>query len=313
MNSKTVTRPFVRTLLFALVLFLTSTALMAQVSVSINIAPPPLPVYAQPIAPGPGFIWTPGYWAYGADGYFWVPGTWVRAPFVGALWTPGYWGWRGGYYLWNAGYWGPRVGFYGGVNYGFGYIGTGYHGGYWNNGVFNYNTAVNNINVTNIHNTYNRTVVENTTASRVSYHGGTGGIVAEPNAEERLAERDHHTYATPVQLRHEQAAGSNRAQLASVNHGTPALAATPRPAVNDRRHGAARGVDAAGSVPNGDKHGASATRVAGAQVGNDGEPGRGNPHHSGGVSNGQSGAHPPNQAQGAHHGGEHQEEGQHAR
>ena len=66
-------------------------------------------------------MWTPGYWAWGNDGYYWVPGTWVPAPAVGLLWTPGYWGWSGGYYRWNVCYWGPHVGFYGGVNYGFGY------------------------------------------------------------------------------------------------------------------------------------------------------------------------------------------------
>jgi hypothetical protein len=76
--------------------------------VSITIAPPVLPVYVQPAIPGPGYIWTPGYWAYGDAGYYWVPGTWVLPPAVGVLWTPGYWGWHDGIYGWNAGYWGPR-------------------------------------------------------------------------------------------------------------------------------------------------------------------------------------------------------------
>src|SRR5258707_1094168 len=62
--------------------------------ISITIAPPELPVYEQPEIPAPGYIWTPGYWAYGPDGYFWVPGTWVEPPAVGLLWTPGYWGWH---------------------------------------------------------------------------------------------------------------------------------------------------------------------------------------------------------------------------
>ena len=67
------------------------------VGVSVSIAPPELPVYEQPICPGDGYIWTPGYWAYDpADGYYWVPGTWVEAPEVGFLWTPGYWGWGNG-------------------------------------------------------------------------------------------------------------------------------------------------------------------------------------------------------------------------
>ena len=109
----------------------------------------------------PGYIWTPGYWAYGPEGYYWVPGTWVLAPYVGALWTPGYWGWGSGASFGTPGTGGPHVGFYGGVNYGFGYIGVGYHGGYWNGGVFNYNSAVTNVNVTNIHNTYNNPVAQN--------------------------------------------------------------------------------------------------------------------------------------------------------
>ncbi len=66
------------------------------VGVSIHVGPPALPVYAQPICPAPGYIWTPGYWAYGTEGYYWVPGTWVMAPTPGYLWTPGYWGWVGG-------------------------------------------------------------------------------------------------------------------------------------------------------------------------------------------------------------------------
>src|ERR1017187_3715438 len=65
------------------------------IGVSINIAPPVLPIYEQPPLPAPGFLWTPGYWAYGDAGYFWVPGVWVRPPHVGLLWTPGYWGWGG--------------------------------------------------------------------------------------------------------------------------------------------------------------------------------------------------------------------------
>ena len=88
----------------------------AGVFISVNIAPPVLPVYVQPALPAPGYIWTPGYWAYGDAGYYWVPGVWVSPPRVGVLWTPGYWGFVGGAYAWHGGYWGPHVGFYGGVN-----------------------------------------------------------------------------------------------------------------------------------------------------------------------------------------------------
>jgi hypothetical protein len=56
----------------------------AQVSIGISVGfpPPELPVYVQPICPGEGYIWTPGYWAWDPDyeDYYWVPGTWVLDP-----------------------------------------------------------------------------------------------------------------------------------------------------------------------------------------------------------------------------------------
>ena len=106
-------------------------------------APPPLPEYDQPESPGDGYLWTPGYWAAGPDGYYWVNGVWVEPPYVGALWTPGFWGYNGleSNYFWNDGYWGQNVGFYGGLNYGYGYFGNGFYGGAWNGGQFFDNAA----------------------------------------------------------------------------------------------------------------------------------------------------------------------------
>ncbi len=196
--------------------------------VSITIAPPVLPVYVQPAIPAPGYIWTPGYWAYGPDGYFWVPGTWVMPPSVGVLWTPGYWGWNSGVYAWNAGYWGPTIGFYGGVNYGFGYTGVGYAGGYWAGGVFSYNRTVNNFGNVNITNVYNKTVIVDKNASRVSFNGGNGGINARPTPREEAAMREQHIAATSTQTQHEHTASTTRENLASVNHGSPTIAATSK-------------------------------------------------------------------------------------
>jgi hypothetical protein len=75
---------------------------LAQIAVgiSVHVGPPALPVYTQPPCPGDGYLWTPGYWAYGPVGYYWVPGVWVTPPRVGVLWTPGYWGFGGGLYGW---------------------------------------------------------------------------------------------------------------------------------------------------------------------------------------------------------------------
>jgi hypothetical protein len=222
--------PSIRTLLFALVVLAMSAASFAQVGISITIGPPALPVYEQPPCPAEGYIWTPGYWAYGPDGYYWVPGTWVLAPQPGFLWTPGWWGWGGSAFIFHEGYWGPRIGFYGGINYGYGYFGNGYEGGRWDNGRFFYNRSVNNVNVTNIHNVYNTTVINNTTVNRVSYNGGNGGINTRPTREQETAANERHLPPVAAQTQHAETARSNPELRASENHGKPPIAATPKPA-----------------------------------------------------------------------------------
>jgi hypothetical protein len=195
------------------------------VGVSITVAPPVLPVYDQPPLPGPGYIWTPGYWAWSDDGdYYWVPGTWVEPPAVGLLWTPGYWACNDdGIYVWNAGYWGPHIGFYGGVNYGWGYGGVGYGGGFWRNGVFSYNRTVNHFGSVHITNIYSKTVIVNN--NHVSFNGGSGGLTSKPNPQEMAAAKENHTPPTGVQTQHQQQASTNRDLRASVNGGNPKIAA----------------------------------------------------------------------------------------
>jgi hypothetical protein len=221
-----------RSLLFSLLLLILSGSAFAQIGVgiSVNFGPPALPIYEQPICPGDGYIWTPGYWAYDPySGYYWVPGTWVLAPQVGFLWTPGYWGWGGGGYFWNDGYWGPHVGFYGGINYGFGYVGVGYLGGRWDHGHFAYNTYVNHVNTTVIHNTYNTTIANNVTVNRVSYNGGEGGIQTRATAQEQSYANERHVPPVAEQRQHVEAARGNPELRASANHGVPPIAATARP------------------------------------------------------------------------------------
>jgi hypothetical protein len=204
-------------------------AMQAQVAVGISadFAPPELPVYEQPICPGDGYIWTPGYWAWDPNfaDYYWVPGTWVLPPQPGYLWTPGYWDWSGTAFVFYPGYWGPQVGFYGGINYGFGYFGHGYEGGRWEGGHFHYNRAVNNINVSEIHNVYNTNVV-NRNETRVSFSGGNGGINARPTAEEQAARQNRHIGSVAAQQQQINAARADHSLRASENHGKPPIAAT---------------------------------------------------------------------------------------
>jgi hypothetical protein len=195
--------------------------------------PPALPEYQQPSSPGDGYMWTPGYWDYNNEGYYWVPGAWVSAPYEGALWTPGYWGFRGGRYAHYRGYWGRHVGYYGGINYGFGYIGFGYQGGYWRGNQFDYNRSVNNIDISVVRNYYSYRVT-NTSVTRVSYNGGSGGVSYRPRAAEIAAIREEHNPPMAAQMELRQSAQVNRQNFASVNHGRPAIVVSARPLPADR-------------------------------------------------------------------------------
>ena len=213
---------------------LAASAAQAQMAVDIrvNIAPPPLPFYEQPVIPAEGYLWVPGYWAWdAADGdYYWVPGTWVEPPQPELLWTPAWWGWVDGRYVFYPGYWGREVGFYGGIDYGYGYTGEGYYGGRWDHGAFFYNRSVNNVASVRITNVYERTVVVNV-RTNASFNGGNGGTTARPTPKEEAIARERHVEATPVQRQQAETASKDRSLFSKQNHGEPAVAATPRAGV----------------------------------------------------------------------------------
>jgi len=144
-------------------------------------APPPLQDEVQPECPTEGYLWQPGNWAWDASvgQYVWVPGQWAAPTQVGYLWTPSYWAFENGVYLWHVGYWGNTVGFYGGLNFGYGFWGDGFVGGRWEGGHFMYNTAVMRVNV-NIHTTFvDRSRVFVGVRNRAAFNG-RGGVVKEP-------------------------------------------------------------------------------------------------------------------------------------
>jgi hypothetical protein len=200
-------------LVLALGLFVaTLSPARAFIGVSVGIAPPPLPVCVQPAYPGAGYIWTPGYWAWDTDAndYYYVPGAWVLSPEVGLLWTPCWWGWQDGAYCFHSGFWGPSVGFYGGIDYGYGYNGRGYDGGYWRDGRF-----------------HNRDVAT-ANGSRVSFNGGRGGTTAVATAAERNAAAERRLGATSAQNAQARSALADPSQRFSSNHGRPAVTGTAR-------------------------------------------------------------------------------------
>ena len=168
-------------------------AMAAAPADSITAPTPPQPLQdeVQPPCPTDGYLWQPGNWTFVGGQYVWAPGVWAAPPTVGFLWTPAYWGYVNGVYLYNAGYWGPTVGFYGGLNFGYGYAGEGFAGGRWEGGNFRYNTAVMRVSV-NVHNTYvDRSAYHPVPRNRAAFHG-PGGITREPSPRER-AELDRHT------------------------------------------------------------------------------------------------------------------------
>lgn len=222
-----------RWLLLALLISIVPASSYAGVFISVGFAPPVLPVYEQPPCPEEGWMWTPGYWAYGDDGYYWVPGTWVPAPYEGALWTPPYWGWSSGLYVFHPGYWGRHVGYYGGVNYGFGYLGIGFIGGRWHDHDFEYNRAYMHVDDRRFHHVYEDRRDEDryrvARDSHIAYSGGPGGIHHDPGPEERMAEHDQHMGRTSYQTQHVNAAKGDRSSYFNSNHGRPANVAVARP------------------------------------------------------------------------------------
>jgi hypothetical protein len=249
--------------LLAFLILAIPAASFGQIGIRVAIGPPMLPVYNQPICPGDGYLWTPGYWAYddSVSDYYFVPGSWIQPPEVGFLWTPGYWGWGEGGFAFNEGYWGETVGFYGGINYGFGYWGGGYGGGRWNNGHFFYNTSVNNVNRENIHNVYNEKV-ENNTENRVSFNGGKGGIEARPTSEQQAAASQKHIPAVAAQTEHAQAARSNPEQRSAAISGKPAEAGNAKRADSNEQQKAAPNKETAEPSKGGVNEAAGETKTA---------------------------------------------------
>lgn len=201
----------------------------------VNVAPPPLPSYEQSAIPANGYVWVPGFWAWreAVPDYFWVPGTWVQPPQHGLLWTPPYWSRVDGGYSFHAGYWAEQVGFYGGIDYGYGYPGDGYQGGRWEKDAFSYNRAVNDLGSLDIANVYDAAVAADNRASRVSFNGGSKGTRARPASQQEALAASRHVGPTEEQRRHFEMAAKDRSLYSRLNNSEPGVAATRRAGVLD--------------------------------------------------------------------------------
>jgi hypothetical protein len=95
--------------------------------------------------------------------------------------------------------------------------------------VFAYNRTVNNFGSVTISNVYEKTVIVDPVATRVSFNGGSGGTTVRPTPEQEAAAHEQHIAAAPTQFQHERTASANKALLATENHGQPTIAATTKP------------------------------------------------------------------------------------
>ena len=68
---------------------------------------PPPPPHAEVVgvAPGPGYVWIHGRWAWRGGNYVWVVGHWTARPGYASVWVDGRWENRGGNYVFVDGYW----------------------------------------------------------------------------------------------------------------------------------------------------------------------------------------------------------------
>ena len=67
---------------------------------------PPAPRYeVVGVAPGPGFVWTNGYWDRRGSNWAWVGGRWDRPPRARAVWVPHEWRQEHGRYRFYRGHW----------------------------------------------------------------------------------------------------------------------------------------------------------------------------------------------------------------
>jgi hypothetical protein len=120
----------------------------------------------------------------------------VKPPHPGLRWTPPYWNRVDGGYIFHAGYRTGRVGFYGGINYGYGYSGNGYQDAFF------YSRAVNNLGSINVAHVYDKAVTEDENGSRVSFNGGSRGTRARPTPQQEALNNEQHVKPTAEQQQH---------------------------------------------------------------------------------------------------------------
>ena len=73
----------------------------------VMVAPPPVQAEVIAVAPGPGYFWIGGHWAWQMNRHVWVGGNW-QAPRAGYAWVPHGWYRRGNGWHEGHGHWASR-------------------------------------------------------------------------------------------------------------------------------------------------------------------------------------------------------------
>ena len=175
-----------------------------DVNISVDVEPPPLPVYDQPPIPEPGYLWVPGYWAWDDDtGYYWVPGTWVLPP------EPEFavdarllvWGWDDGVYVFTPAIGDRRSGSTAASPTASAMTASATRAAIGAGARFTTTTPSTISGGVRIVNVYSKTVVVNN-VTNVSFNGGAHGTTARPTPEQIAAGNQRHIPATAEQTRH---------------------------------------------------------------------------------------------------------------
>jgi WXXGXW repeat (2 copies) len=70
-----------------------------------SYGPPPPRYGAIGYAPGPGYVWTEGYWNLAGGSWVWAPGRWLRPPRPHSVWVAPEWRREGRGYRFHRGRW----------------------------------------------------------------------------------------------------------------------------------------------------------------------------------------------------------------
>jgi hypothetical protein len=73
--------------------------------VFVRTGPPPAVAEVRVAAPGPEFVWIPGYHRWDGAAYAWVGGRWERPPHAHAAWVGGRWKHHHNGWYWEEGRW----------------------------------------------------------------------------------------------------------------------------------------------------------------------------------------------------------------